>query len=443
MAEIRSFNATRYSKALEPTLADLLTPPYDVISPEMQKEFYDRHEKNLVRIDFGAEAEGDDARKNKYSRAADLLKHWKNEGTLVRDAKPAIYIYEQEFDLEGKGRIRRRGFFCAVRLEDLSEGIRAHERTFEGPKADRLRLTQATNANISPVFCIFEDEARQADTVLARWADAREPTECSIEGIVHRLWVMDAAAAVEELSAVLSDKRLFIADGHHRYETALNYRKEQSAKAGTQNGPQPFDYTLMFLANTHADGMEILPTHRVLTSLLATDVDTQQVLERLGENFEITELANIADADASARDYTERLKSAGENAASFVLLLPPDKAYLLSLRPEADPSKLVADPAIIPEVKKLDVTILHKYIIENVWLGPDAPEPGHDDIVYVKGAAETVAMVKSGQAEAAFLLNPTPMEQVTGIAGLGVRMPQKSTYFYPKIITGMVIREMD
>lgn len=443
MAEIRPFAATRYAKTLEPALADLLTPPYDVISPEMQKEYYDRHEKNLVRIDFGAEAEGDDPRKNKYSRAADLLKHWKAEGTLVRDEKPAIYIYEQEFDLEGKGRIKRRGFFCAVRLEDLSEGIRAHERTFEGPKADRLRLTKATNSNISPVFCIFEDEARKADAVLSQWADSREPIECAIGGIIHRLWVMDDAASVEDLSAVLGDKRLYIADGHHRYETALNYRKEQAAKAGTQDGPQPFDYTLMFLANTHADGMEILPTHRVLTSLLATDVNTQQVLDRLGENFEITELESITDAAASAASYTEQLARAGAKAASFVLLLPPDKAYLLSLRSDADPSDLIADPAIIPEVKKLDVTILHKYIIEKVWLGPDAPEPGHDDIVYVKGAAETVAMVKSGQAEAAFLLNPTPMEQVTGIAGLGVRMPQKSTYFYPKIITGMVIREMD
>lgn len=442
MADIQPFLATRYSREYQPELSRLLTPPYDVISPEMQQAFYDRHPKNLVRIDFGKEQLGDGKNgQTKYTRAADLFDTWKKEGVFERDPRPAIYVYEQEFDLPGRGRRRRRGFFCAVKLEGLQEGIRAHERTFEGPKADRLNLTRATHANISPIFCVYQDEARQSDSLLGKAIAGRRPVECTIDDVVHRLWMVDDAATIAELQKAMKDKRLFIADGHHRYETALNYRAEMIAAKGETPGAL-WNSTLMFLANTYDEGLEILPTHRVLTPELSAGIDTERVLGELRRHFEVRELQAPKKAPEAAELITRELEQAGEKATSFAILLAPKRALIASLKPGADPSVLIPDADVAPEVKKLDVTLLHRYLIGRLWLGEGAPEPGHDDILYIKDATQAVEMVWKQGYEAGFLLNPTRMDQVCEIAGLGLRMPQKSTYFYPKIITGMVIREM-
>jgi uncharacterized protein (DUF1015 family) len=442
MAEIQPFAATRYSKEYEPELDRLLTPPYDVISPEMQQEFYKRHSRNLVRIDFGKERLSDGKGQDKYTRAADLFDMWKREGVLERDPRPAIYVYEQEFDLPGRGRRRRRGFFCAVRLEGLEEGIRAHERTFEGPKADRLKLTRATNANISPIFCVYQDETRDSDRILAESVAGKTPVECTIDGIVHRLWIVDDPRAVGDLRQVMHDKRLFIADGHHRYETALNYRAERRAAEGVQGSNAAYESTLMFLANTYDEGLEILPTHRVLTPELSAGIDTARVVTQLREHFDVIDLETPENPAEAAPVIARALGEAGERAPSFALLLGRRRTLLASLKPGSDPAALIPAEDIPVEVKRLDVTLLHRYLIGRLWLGEGAPEPGHDDILYIKDAAEAVAMVRTGGYEAGFLLNPTKMDQVCEIAGLGVRMPQKSTYFYPKIITGMVIRDM-
>lgn len=443
MADIQPFAATRYSREYQADLAKLLTPPYDVISPEMQQEFYNRHPRNLVRIDYGKDQPGDGRGQTKYTRAADLFDTWKKEGVFHRDPRPAIYVYEQEFDLPGRGRRKRRGFFCAVRLEGLEGGIRAHERTFEGPKADRLNLTRATHSNISPIFCVYQDEARASDRILAAAIAGKPPVECAIDGIVHRLWIVDDPAAVAELRKVMADKRLFIADGHHRYETALNYRAEQRAARGVDGGSGPWESTLMFLANTYDEGLEILPTHRVLTPELCKGVDADRVLAELKKSFDVTELNVPADPGAAAAVITKALEKAGEKATSFAILLKGKPTLIASLKAGADPAQLIPDADVAPEVKRLDVTLLHRYLIGRLWLGEGAPEPGHDDILYIKDAAEAVALVRGGGCGAGFLLNPTKMEQVCEIAGLGMRMPQKSTYFYPKIITGMVIRDMN
>ncbi len=443
MAEIQPFAATRYSTEYQPDLDKLLTPPYDVISSEMQSGFYDRHPRNLVRIDYGRNELGDEKTgPNKYTRAAETFTAWKKEGVLARDPKPAIYVYEQEFDLPGRGRRKRRGFFCAVKLEGLQEGIRAHERTFEGPKADRLNLTRATNSNISPIFCVFQDEARVSDAILAKAGDGRTPIECTIDDIVHRLWIMDDPTEVAELQKALADKRLFIADGHHRYETALNYRAEMHKTHG-ESEDAPWDSTLMFLANTYDEGLEILPTHRVLTNALSAGIDTARVMNELRKHFDVRELETPEDAGEAAAVIAAELEKAGEVATSFAILLAPDRTLLASLKAGTDPAVLIPDKEAAPEVKKLDVTLLHRYLIGRLWLGEGAPEPGHDDILYIKDAARAVAMVRDEGYEAGFLLNPTKMDQVCEIAGLGMRMPQKSTYFYPKIITGMVIRDMN
>lgn len=444
MALIRAFQATRYSDALRGEYPKLLTPPYDIIDPAYQEELYSRHPKNLVRIDFGREEASDNGTTNKYARAAEMFGEWKAEGTLARDAKPALYVYEQEFDLPGRGRRKRRGFFCEVQLEGLEGEIRAHERTFEGPKADRLLLTRATQANLSPIFCVYEDPERASDKIISDAVEGRPAEEFEIDGIVHRLWVLDDPAACDEITQALADKRLFIADGHHRYETAVNYRIERREADGDADGAgaEAAGWALMFLANTHDEGLEVLPTHRVLSKELTAGIDISRVVETLREHFHIQELTPAADAEVSANAYLKALEEAGARGASFVFLVHDGPPRLLTLRAEAEVEHLIPNSDIHAQVKELDVTILHRYLIERVWLGDGAPEPDHDDILYLKDAAEAVRMIEDGDAEAGFLLNATKIEQVCRIASLGARMPQKSTYFYPKILTGLVIRDM-
>jgi len=444
MAQIQAFQATRYSDALRADYPALLTPPYDVIDAAYQDDLYSRHAKNLVRVDFGKQEASDNGSANKYSRAAETFDQWKLEGTLARDAQPALYIYEQEFDLPGRGRCKRRGFFCEVQLEGLEGEIRAHERTFDGPKADRLLLTRATQANLSPIFCVYEDPEKVSDAVIANAINGSPDSEFEIDGIIHRLWVVDDADACAGVAKALADKRLFIADGHHRYETAVNYRNERREEGPEADGTnaEAANWALMFLANTHDEGLEVLPTHRVLSKELTAGIDLGRVVETLKENFHITELTPGADASASAETYLKALAEAGERGASFVLMVHGGPPRLLTLRAEAEVEQLIPNPDIHAQVKELDVTIVHRHLIERVWLGEGAPEPDHDDILYVKDAGEAVGMIESGEAEAGFLLNATKIEQVCRIASLGARMPQKSTYFYPKIITGLVIRDM-
>lgn len=442
MADIRPFAALRYTKKMEDDLPKLLTPPYDVITPEMQQELYSRHPYNLVRIDLAKDEPGDDGQKNRYTRAAAALKQWQSEGVIGRDEREAFYVYEQEFDLPGKGRKRRRGFYCAVKLEELQGGgIRGHERTFEGPKADRLKLTRAAQTNMSPIFSMYDDPERVTDRLLDEATAGHTPQEAVIDDIVHRLWVIDDPKVIEALRSELSGKDLFIADGHHRYETSLLFREERRKETGRTGGGEPFDFTLMFITNMRGEGMEILPTHRVLEKAAVAGLDEKRVLDELADVFEIEPLELPQSADSAAGAITRRLEESGRSATSFALFLASGAAYLLRLRADADPAKLIAKDDIAPEVKRLDVTILHQYILR-VFLGDKADTLGHDDLHYVKDAAGVIRLMRSGEGGAAFMMNPTKMEQVAEIASMGLRMPQKSTYFYPKIITGMVMRPM-
>lgn len=467
MADVRPFSALRYSPALAPSLADVLTPPYDVISPGMQSDLLARHPKNLIRIDLSADEAGDNETENRYTRAGRTLAQWIDEGTLVLDAEPALYVYEQEFSMPDGARIRRRGFFAAVRIENFEDegGIKAHERTFEGPKADRLRLTRATQCNLSPIFSIYDDPEGDIDRKLAEVAARTPDAEAVIDGIAHRLWIERGETLAREVAETLADKPLYIADGHHRYETSINYRRERRAEAGenaeascaTADAEAPFDFTLMFLANMHGEGMEILPTYRMIPTA-APEFEVERILESLAEHFEIELIGGAGDdtgdergddADPDDRtprdvaaDLVARLAASGADALSLVMLTPDGRARMLRLRPGADPTAMIPDPDMAIEVQRLDVSILHRFIFDRVWLGSSGVELGHDDIAYIKDAAEVIERIRGDEFQAAFLLNPTRMEQVCEVAGLGMRMPQKSTYFYPKVITGMVIRMM-
>jgi len=445
MADIAPFKATRFSDKLTGDLSKLLTPPYDVITPPMQEDFYASHPRNLVRIDFGKEQSGDVEGNNKYSRSAALWNEWNADGTFATDAKPAIYVYEQEFELPGRGPRKRRGFFSAVKLEDFSEGgIRAHEHTFAGPKADRLNLMRATHTNMSPIFCIYDDPARAAENVIAEATKGKKPVETNTDGIIQRLWIVDDAATVEKVIAAMKPHRLYIADGHHRYETSLNYRREQREKTGKTGGNEPFDYTLMFLANIHDEGLEVLPTHRILSKRTCDGVDVERVLKTLATHCSVSPVnVDTKDATKAAVELSRVLAEAGAKGTSMIMLQPSGKAHLITIPPNADLDAMIPEPNLHRALKALDVTILHRYIVHHVWLGNPAEELDDADVTYVKDAAEAVRLITSGEHGTGFLLNNTRVDQVIEIAGLGMRMPHKSTYFYPKIITGFVIRDMN
>ena len=443
MADIRPFVATRYNAKLNGELDRLLTPPYDVIDPAMQQSLYDRHPRNLVRIDFGKTTPNDNDFDNRYTRAGQLWQEWKKEGTLVEDNRKCFYVYEQEFEAQGKT-WRRRGFFAAVHLQDFSQGgIRAHEHTFDGPKADRFRLMRATNSNLSPIFCIYDDPERKTDRLLNE-ATRTRPVEATFDNVIHRLWPVGDQHIIKGLQEAMADKTLYIADGHHRYETSLAYRDEMRALMGSSKGQQPFDFTMMFLANIRDEGMIVLPTHRVLSKEACHGINVDEAIEDIGKYFDVQPFEiNCSDLSAESLRLTQELARAGERNVSYALVLPKCRAFLLTLKDGVDVNELNDDEAVAPEVKQLDVTILHSYLITQGWLGNPEIELDDQDVIYLKDAEEVLQRMSTCKYGAAFLMNPTRIEQVCEVAQAGQRMPHKSTYFYPKVVTGMVMRDMD
>ncbi|HOE95293.1 MAG TPA: DUF1015 domain-containing protein [Candidatus Sumerlaeota bacterium] len=444
MADIAPFVATRYALTRSQELARVLTPPYDVITPAMQQAFYDADPHNIVRIDFGKTMPDDNEFENRYARAGALWHQWRDEKVVVEDPKKCFHVYEQEFELPDGRTVRRRGFYAAVRLQDFSEGgIRAHEHTFDGPKADRFRLMRATNANLSPIFCLYDDPSRQVDELLAQ-ATASKAIETRFDGVVQRLWPLCKSSVVARITERMKDQTLFIADGHHRYETSLLFRDEMREITGRRDGRQPFDYTMMYLNNIHDEGLVVLPTHRILSKEAVLGVNLQETLDDLAEHFEVEPLAlNGGDVENEARRCVEQLSGADASGTAFVMLLPKGRSYLLKLKPQTDLDELIDDEKIARQIKSLDVTILHRYIINQAWLGNPEIELDDEDVRYEKDAAAVLKAMSTCKWGVGFLLNPTRIEQVCEVARAGLRMPHKSTYFYPKLVTGLVMRDLN
>ncbi len=445
MVDIAPFVATRYGHQYDDELSDLVTPPYDVIDKKLQQDLYDRHPHNLVRIDFAKPEPEDSEFENQYAHAGAIWQEWKKQGVLVEEPRKAFYVYEQEFDIPGIGRRVRRGFFAAVRLQDFSEGgIRAHEQTFAGPKADRFRLMRATHTNMSPIFCLFDDPQKESNDLLAEGIKGLKPVLAEMDGITHRLWSVTKPNVVQGLVKALEDKTLFIADGHHRYETSLAYRDEMRERLGARNGHASFDYAMIYLNNIHDDGLVVLPTHRILSKETVLGVDMQETIDDIGEYFKLTPIeVDGGKLEDEATRVTTMLAEAGERAMSFVLLMPKGKAWLAELKPDVDLSELIDDDDVPPAVRKLDVTILHRYLINRAVLGNPEIELDHEDVHYVKEASEVLQCMRTCRYGVAFLLNPTKVEQVCEVAREGLRMPHKSTFFYPKLLTGMVMRDLN
>jgi len=443
MADIQPFRAYRYDTS-RVSLKDVLTQPYDKITPAMQERYYAAGPHNLIPVEKGRPLPGDSPANNVYTRAAQQLDEWIAQKILVQDAAPGIYVYSQEFEVPGTHTRRVRiGFIALVRVEDYdAHVVFRHERTLSAPKADRIELLRHTRAQTGQLFLLYDDPARQIDTWLEQTARTQPAGEMQDEyGVLHRLWPVADPGFLRRVHDATSAKKLVIADGHHRYETALNFRNECRARAGKTDPRAASEFAMATFINTHSKGLVILPTHRLVSQL--PGFDFSRFRRDLAPYFDWYSYP-FANPDERAASYAEfrRDLTAGHSGmrALGVYAGAPDgdaAFYLFVLRRGTDLEALLPD--ISAAQRGLDVVLLHRLVLER-GLGITAEAVAAEKHVsYEREMDAAVAAVDRGEAQLAFLLNPVRVAQVTEIALAGDVLPQKSTDFYPKLLSGLTI----
>ena len=441
MARIYPFRAWRYNPSMV-RLEDVVTQPYDKISPAMQQAYYQRSPFSLVRIILGLPELFDaDGGENVYTRAARDFRAWREQGVLIQENEPCVFAYAQRFKVPGTEAVKeRRGFIALGKLHDYAEQVVfRHEQTLSKPKSDRLNLLRATHAHFGQIFMLYSDPAGSVESILY---DGNGPADAELSdeyGVLHRVWRVNSSAAIRLLVTAMADKKLIIADGHHRYETALNYAKEhkQAAPAkpeltatGLPQPAYPEAAVMMTSVNMDSDGLVILPTHRVVHSLEGFD---QPAFRNAAAEFFAAEMLSGMEAS----DYMNVL--AGQKGTAFVAVTKGG-ALLLRARPEAMAAALSALPE---RQRQLDLAQMHSIILDRL-LGLDAEKVREQtNLRYVRDAGEAVDQVRKGEADIAFLTNPVTMEQLREVSFAGEVMPQKSTDFYPKLLSGLAIYALD
>jgi uncharacterized protein (DUF1015 family) len=441
VAKIVPFRGLRYNLTRVEDPKSVMAPPYDVISPTLQEDLYHRNPVNVVRLILGKIDEGDTETNNRYTRAAADFHLWREEGILVRDAEPSIYLYDQEYPGENGKLVVRKGFIALTRIEDFSTGVvKPHEKTLSGPKADRLLLTKACGANFSPIFSLYSDPCCAMESLTQERKKSHPDIEVTDDdGVIHRLWQVTDPSIIQKAQALLDNKPLFIADGHHRYETALAYRNEMRAKHPDYTGKELFNYVLMYFANMEDQGMLIFPTHRLIFNL--ADFRLDSFLAAVGENFDVDErVFNPDDADSRA-DMRSILGEKGKEKHTLALYAGDDRIRFLALRDEKVMDRFF-DARAPKALRTLDVSILHRLILEGLLHITLEAQEQQTHLRYVKSWEDALAAVREQTCQLAFLMNATRMSEVRDVANAGEKMPQKSTYFYPKLLTGLVINRI-
>jgi len=441
MARIYPFRAWRYNPSTT-RLEDVVTQPYDKISPAMQQAYYQRSPFNLVRIILGLPELFDDEKgENVYTRAARDFRAWREQGVLAQENEPCIFAYSQRFKVPGGEDVKeRRGFIALGKLQDYSEQVVfRHEQTLSKPKSDRLHLLRATRAHFGQIFVLYSDPAGSVEKLLYDGSRAADAAVTDEYGVLHRLWRIDNSATIRLLATTMADKKLIIADGHHRYETALNYAKEnarlgaakpETSATGLPHPPYPEAAVMMTFVNMDSDGLVILPTHRVVHSL--DHFDLSAFRNAAAEFFSIEMLASSEAADS--------LCALSEQEGTAFVAVTKDAALLLRAKPEAMAKVLAGVPE---RQRNLDLTQLHAIILDRL-LRLDAEKVREQtNIRYLRDAGEAVEQVRKGEADIAFLTNPVTMQQLREVAFAGEVMPQKSTDFYPKLLSGLTIYALE
>jgi uncharacterized protein (DUF1015 family) len=459
MADVHSFRGFRYDPS-RVSVAQVVTQPYDKITSALQDRYYAADAHNLVRIILGRREQGDGAGNNVYSRAAAYFRDWRARGILRQDSLPSIYVYSQQFAApplkpkpglsgppakEGSDHaLERRGFIAIGRLEDYSGGVVfRHEQTLAKPKADRLELLRATRAHFGQLFMLYEDSG-EVDSLLASDGDA-EVAVPDEYGVLHRLWQVSDPRIIASVQTMMRDKKLIIADGHHRYETALAYRDERRSESsssatqvgsGAKAGAAPYEFAMMTFVNMNSPALLILPTHRVVHGL---DSFSEEGFRNSARAFfDVDEI----DASVDAACASSILRESGR-AGTSIIAVTASRAFLLH-HPNLNQAQVFAGLSVRQQA--LDVVQLHKGLLEEVLqLSPESIREQRN-LSYVRDAGEAMSMVRGGgesHANIAFLMNPCRVTQVRDIAFAGEVMPQKSTDFYPKLLSGLTIYALE
>jgi len=435
--EIKPFKAYRFNAKKVGDVGDCISPPYDVISPEQQEQLYSKSPYNIVRVIKGKDEAGDDGEKNKYMRAADYLQSWINEEVLKQDLQENLYAYVQDFEIAGM-RVQRRGFIALAKLEEFGKMVQPHENTLEPPKEDRLRLTKATEAMFGLVFMLYEDPQRVADSIIERVITGEPLIDFSDEQRVqHRLFMISKKEQIEAIRQMMKDNPCIIADGHHRYETALNYRKVNTNPAA--------NYQMTAFVNTCHEGLMVLATHRLVKGV--DGFTMEKLISQLESEFEIErfEYDSPQGKTDAKRKMLEAMRTEFEkDGNAFGIYADDGTFYVAVLKNKNLMDGLVQDKS--PAWRRLDVSILHKAILEGK-LGIDEEKLASANYVkYVKDTDaaidESIAAVDNGDFQAAFFMNPVKVQQIREVAGAGEKMPQKSTFFYPKFYSGLTINKL-
>jgi uncharacterized protein (DUF1015 family) len=434
MAEIIPFKAFRYDPD-QVKLEDVLTQPYDKITPEMQTKYYERSSHNLVRIILGKTGETDTDAFNTYTRAKEYFHDWRSAGILKQDAEPGIYAYSQTFTIPGtRDLAERRGLIALGRIHDYSDGVVfRHEQTLSKPRADRLNLLRATQAHFGQIFMLYSDPQAEIETLLKSKTEEDPDTSVLDEyETLHRVWRIHDPSLIESAQQLMREKKLLIADGHHRYETALAYRNERREQSGNADPNASYEFVMMTLIPMESRGLVILPTHRIVHGLAT--FDRERMLEAADQFFDVDRI----DMRTENRSATTMLAHAGEHGTAFVAITRQGP-YLLRAKQSVVQDALKQ----VPELQRnLDVVQLHKIMLERILGISEEAIRNQENIRYERDAFEAISWVRQG-ANVAFLMNPAKIEEIRAIAFAGEVLPQKSTDFYPKLLSGLTIYALE
>lgn len=427
MTIIRPFRGYRYDPKAVGSLAKVITPPYDVINKKQQASYYKTHPYNFIRLDLGKTSDADDEKNNRYTRAAKHLREWMDKGILARDLRESVYVYDQEYTVAGRKR-RRLGFISLARLEeDRTKGFLPHERTFKGPKLDRLNLMKETGANLSPIFSILIDENKKIINILKVFTGKKRPVfDVTFDGTRNRIWLMDDPRLIKRLKTSVKGKRALIADGHHRYEVALEYKRYMLGCGATAD-PDALNHVMMYFATSDPSGLTILPTHRMVEGISAGSF--RRNLDKLGKFFDIIHTGSKGKMFA-------RMRAKGRHAIGVYM---GGRDYLCLSLKRRDASGLIKSKNSA-YWRNLDVVILHRLVFDKIFgIRGDKAEKM---ISFTRDPKVAFEWAASRRDRTAFFLNPPAFDEIKNIVKHRERMPHKTTYFYPKPPSGMVINKI-
>ena len=435
MVKVLPFKGITYNIQKINRLDDVMSPPYDIISKEMQEELYKKHPYNFVRLILGKEKPSDNENDNRYTRAKELFNKWLKEGILVESDKPAVYPYKIEYMVNNELKVMN-GFFILLKLDPDYKMVKAHEKTLSKPKIDRLNLMRACVANLEPIQLLYIDRDDKIRERVDSTLDSPIIDVKGYDGFNHKLWRVEDEDVISMIQDELRDKILFIADGHHRYQTAVNFAKEMREKTGNTNEDAPFNYRMVILVNMFDKGLSILPTHRLIKK---QGVDIDDLLSKAECYFTVEE-KTFDSSKTTPKEISKKIRDEikTDKGHKFALYIR-GKYYVLTLKDEKYMDEFARGES--ETWRRLDVSILHKIVLEHLMgINQDNLE---DHVRYTRVDEEAVRFVDEGRFDLSFLMNPTRISELKAIADAGEHMPQKSTYFLPKMLSGLVIYKMN